>query len=211
MNNPVLVKNYNKPPVNEKEILRYAGCKGAQDQILKLLNSCLDEVCSKLSYSVCYSTLDVAVCDDVCDFGVFSIQSYDLAKGLKEHKKVILFAATLGVEIDRLIKKYSKISPSRALMFQAIGTGQIEALCDAFCNDMGVNRRFSPGYGDLSLDIQKNIFDVLNCTKYIGVSLNDSLLMSPSKSVTAFAFSGNPIENKCNFCNKTNCSLRGAL
>lgn len=207
----ILSKKYNDLPICEKEILRYAGCKDAQDQIAELLNSCLDEVSGKLSYSICYSTLDVSVENDVCDFGVFCAQSSDLAKSLKGQKKVILFAATLGVEIDRLIKKYSKISPSRALMFQAIGTEQIEALCDAFCNDMGLGCRFSPGYGDLSLDVQTKIFDVLNCTKYIGVSLNNSLLMSPSKSVTAFAYSGNPVKNKCKFCNKTNCTYRGAL
>lgn len=207
----VITKKYNDLPICEKEILRYAGCKDERAKISELLSSCLDEVSGKLSYSVCYCELDVTVCDDVCDFGIFSTQSDDLAKGIKGQNKVILFAATVGVEIDRLIKKYSKISPSKALMFQAIGTGQIEALCDAFCNDMGVNRRFSPGYGDLSLSIQKNIFDVLNCTKYIGISLNDSLLMSPSKSVTAFAYSGKPTENKCKFCNKTNCTFRGAL
>lgn len=206
----VITKKYNDLPICEKEILRYAGCKDANFEISKLLTSCIDEVSGKLSYSVCYCELDVAVCDDVCDFGIFNTQSGDLAKGLQGQNKVILFAATLGVEIDRLIKKYSKISPSKALMFQAIGTERIEALCNAFCNDMGLNRRFSPGYGDLSLNIQKNIFDVLNCTRNIGVSLNDSLLMSPSKSVTAFAYSGKSIENKCKFCNKTNCTLRGA-
>ena len=207
----ILSKKFNDLPICEKEILRYAGCKGAKEQISELLYSCLDEASGKLSYSVCYCELDVSVENDVCDFGVFCVKSHDLAKSLTGQKRIILFAATLGVGIDRLIKKYSKISPSRALMFQAIGTGQIEALCDTFCDDVGLRKRFSPGYGDLSLDVQKNIFDVLGCTKYIGVSLNDSLLMSPSKSVTAFAYSGNPVENKCKFCNKTNCSLRGAI
>lgn len=207
----ILSKKYDDLPICEKEILRYAGCKTETSEIVKLLNSCLEEVSGKLSYKVCYCELDVQVTDDVCDFGVFCVASSDLAKSLKGQKNVILFAATLGVEIDRLIKKYSKISPSKALMFQAIGTERIEALCDAFCKNINCNRRFSPGYGDLSLDVQKNIFDVLNCTKYIGVSLNDSLLMSPSKSVTAFAYTGKPVENKCKFCNKTNCSLRGEL
>ena len=206
----VITKKYNDLPICEKEILRYAGCKSETPKVKELLGSCIDEASGKLSYSVCYCELDVNVNNDVCDFGIFSTQSGDLAKALKRQNKVILFAATLGVEIDRLIKKYSKISPSRALMFQAIGTERIEALCDAFCNEMGLGRRFSPGYGDLTLLIQKNIFDVLNCTKYIGISLNDSLLMSPSKSVTAFAYSGKPTENKCKFCNKTNCTLRGA-
>lgn len=207
----VLTKKYNDLPICEKEILRYAGCKDETSAITELLSSCINELSDKLSYSVCFCELDVQVENDVCDFEVFCAHSHDLAKSLKGQKKVILFAATLGVEIDRLIKKYSKISPSRALMFQAIGTERIEALCDAFCHDAGLGRRFSPGYGDLSLNIQTKIFDVLNCTRNIGIFLNNSLLISPSKSVTAFAFSGKAIDNKCKFCNKTNCTLRGAL
>jgi hypothetical protein len=45
--------------------------------------------------------------------------------------------------------------------------------------------RFSPGYGDFDLSVQTNICDVLKTGKTIGVTLTDSLLMMPSKSVTA--------------------------
>jgi len=207
----VQIKKYDEIPVCEKEILRYAGCSDATEDVLTLLGSCLDEVSNRLKYSICYSKLDVCVTDDVCDFGVLLIKSSSLAKSLNKSKSVVLFAATIGVEIDRLIKKYTRISPSRALMFQAIGTERIEALCDTFCNEMDCPRRFSPGYGDLSLSVQKNIFDVLSCTKNIGISLNDSLLISPSKSVTGFAYSGIPQKNKCEFCKKMNCAYRGAL
>ena len=87
--------------------------------------------------------------------------------------------------------KYSKISPSKALMFQALGAERIESLCDTFCNDMNnelgvrLKPRFSAGYGDLPLEVQKDIFRVLDCPRKIGLTLNDSLLMSPTKSVTA--------------------------
>ena len=92
-----------------------------------------------------------------------------------------------------MITKYSEISPLKALIFQGIGAERIEALCDSFCDDIKkeynciMKPRFSPGYGDLSLKIQKDIFKVLNPEKNIGLYLNDSLSMSPSKSVTAFA------------------------
>ena len=46
--------------------------------------------------------------------------------------------------------------------------------------------RFSPGYGDVPLDAQRDIFSALDISKNLSVYLNDSLLMSPSKSVTAF-------------------------
>ena len=127
-------------------------------------------------------------------------------------------AATVGVGIDRLIAKYSRISPSKALMLQAIGAERIEALCNAFCNDLSACdnsciKRFSPGYGDLPLEVQRDIFSVLDCGKYIGVSLNGSLVMSPSKSVTAFAVASEAInkEDKCRLCGKKDCEYRGAL
>ena len=188
----ILTKTYKALPFATKEILRYAGCKTADDGIAALLDTCLKEVQDKLVYKVCYRELPIFLNDNICDFGVFSVHSQNLAANLKDAKKVVLFAATVGIEIDRLIARYSRISPSKALMFQAIGAEGIESLCNTFCKDLarqmgvGLSPRFSPGYGDLPLDTQKNIFSVLDCPKQIGLSLNNSLLISPSKSVTAF-------------------------
>ena len=207
----ILTKKLSEPPIVKKEILRYALCREATPKIDELLDSCIAEAKDALTYAVCYTELEVKVTGEVCDFGVFCVASADLAKSLEGSEKVILFAATVGVSLDRLIRKYSKISPSRAVMLQAFGTERIEALCNAFCCEMGTPARFSPGYGDLPLEVQKDIFDVLSCTKNIGVSLSDSLLMSPSKSVTAFAFSKEQTQNKCKLCDKLNCSYRGAL
>ena len=76
-------------------------------------------------------------------------------------------------------------------MMQAVGTERIEALCDRFFEDLKteygrIKPRFSPGYADLSLNTQRYIFSLLDCPRRIGIFLNQSLLMSPSKSVTAF-------------------------
>jgi hypothetical protein len=76
-------------------------------------------------------------------------------------------------------------------MLQALGSERVEALCDEFCRLMAIESkrelrpRFSPGYGDLPLELQRDIFRLLEPSRRIGVVLNDSLLMSPSKSVTA--------------------------
>ena len=186
-------KFYEAPPVNRREILRYAGCAEADEETVSLMENCLAEAAGAPVYKVCYRDLPVAVAGDTCDFGAFSVSSGNLAGNLSGCSLVILFAATVGVGIDRLIQKYSRIAPSRALMMQAIGTERIEALCDLFCSDIEKERgislrpRFSPGYGDLPLSAQKDIVTLLDTSKRIGLSLNDSLLMSPTKSVTAFA------------------------
>jgi len=186
----VSVKSYIEPPVCEKEILRYAGCKSADDVLLQLLRVCVDEVRPRLSYKVCWIELPLIIMENICDFGCMRIQSKDLVKNLQGCETVILFGATVGVEMDRLIGKYSRISPTKAVLLQAIGAERIEALCDVFCKEIEKEKklhpRFSPGYGDLPLETQREIFQVLNCSKEIGLSLNESLLMSPTKSVTAF-------------------------
>lgn len=188
----VINRTYAAPPVNEREILRYAGCREEDDATLSLLRDALGEAEPQLSYRVCYATFPLVISDGVCDFGCFHIKSQALSKNLSDCESAVLFAATIGIPFDRLIAKYSKLSPARAIMLQAIGSERVEALCDAFCRELETEKckslrpRFSPGYGDLPLEVQKDIFSVLNVPKNLSVFLTESSLMSPSKSVTAF-------------------------
>lgn len=218
MNSVIVNKTYTEPPFCEKAILRYAGCKDADEEIGALLKECLNEARPKLTYTVCYRELPIKTDGTVCDLEVFRLQSQQLAHNLDGCEKVILFAATVGVEMDRLIGKYGRLSPAKALLFQAIGTERIEALCDAFCADVSkeytvsTKPRFSPGYGDLPLSAQRDVFAVLDPERRIGLTLNSSLLMSPSKSVTAFVGLGGEekqTRNKCGVCGMKNCISRG--
>ncbi|MBR6552926.1 MAG: Vitamin B12 dependent methionine synthase activation subunit [Clostridia bacterium] len=192
MNTTVLIKTYFDLPFNKKEILRYSNCKDLTPELEKLLNECIEEVKNNISYKVCYCILPISIKDNTIDFSAFKVNSEKLAINLNNCENTIVFGATLGTEIDRLIMKYGKLSPTKALFFQAIGATQIETLCDCFIedikNELNVNLkpRFSAGFGDLDLTCQKDIFKILDCSKKIGLTLNDSLLMSPTKSVTAF-------------------------
>lgn len=189
----IFVKTFTDIPFCEKEILRYAGCKTSNNRINELLSDCKKETENIFSYKVCYGEFDVNIKDNTCDFGVFKFNSKNLALNLKNCRTVIIFGATVGIALDRLIQKYSITSPAKAVMLQAIGAERIEALCDKFCEDLSKSRnitfkpRFSAGYGDLPLETQKDIFRILDLERKIGLTLNNSLLMSPTKSVTAFA------------------------
>ena len=217
----VLIKNYDVPPMQEDEVFRYAGCKGGREAVRELFDACKAELADCLSYKVCYLPLAVSVTGDCCDFGAFSVRSANLARNLDGCEKAVVFAATVGVGIDRLIAKYSVLSPAKALMFDAMGTERIETLCDVFCKDvaeeyqMSAKPRFSPGYGDLDLSFQMTIFSVLNCRKHIGLSISDSLMMSPSKSVTAIVglceTACEKPSRKCETCGDTACAFRSAL
>lgn len=186
-------KGYFAPDVDRKEVLRYARAEG-DEATLALLESCIAEAGDKLSYKVSYARFGIEIHGDDINLGFAMTTSHSLAKCLDGCHEIILLSATVGFGIDRLIEKYSLISPSRAIILQALGSERVEALCDVFCNELAIQEekngntlrpRFSPGYGDLSLDLQKDIFAALGCTKTIGITLGDNLFMKPTKSVTA--------------------------
>lgn len=182
----VLEKTYAAlPSFNEREILRYAGVKGEADEnTLALLRECLQACEGVFSYRACFVTLSKA---DLFALLPSAKESKGLTKFLGEREETVLFAATIGLGVDRLIHRYASVSPVKALFFQAIGAERIETLCDEFCKELGLKKRFSPGYADLPLEVQRGIFAALGCEKRLGISLTDSLLMSPTKSVTAIA------------------------
>lgn len=181
---------YPVPPVDRKEILRYLSAAKETEELELLINESLKESESALSFKVCYGEFPVRRDGDSLDFGFCKITSADLSKNLNDCRRAVVFAATVGIKLDMLINKYSRISPAKALVLQAIGNERIETLCDVFNAEIarkhGTTRpRFSPGYGDLPLKIQCDIFKTLDCGRNLGLTLNESLLMSPQKSVTA--------------------------
>ena len=100
-----------------------------------------------------------------------------------------MFACTLGAEADRMIMRYTRTAPSRAVVLDALMSERVEALCDLLEQEVTEGKssrpRFSAGYGDLSIELQKDIFTALDCERRIGLTLTSSFLMSPTKSVTA--------------------------
>lgn len=190
-----VVKTYIPPAPDRSEVLRYTGTRVPSAEVDALLTDCLAELAGRLAFRVVYCTLPVRRIEEgELDLDFAKTSSRALSANLSGCDSAILFAATLGEGIDRLIARYAVLAPAKALLLQAIGAERVEALCDCFIADMaaiaaaegGVLRpRFSPGYGDLPLDLQKQVFARLDCARRIGLCLNDSLLMSPSKSVTA--------------------------
>lgn len=182
----VLVKTCAAPPLDTREVFRYARCPKPGEREEQLLAAVRAEVEDKLSYRVCWCELPVRVCGEECGLGEITLHSSSLAKALAGCERAVVFAATVGLELDRLLVKYNRLDAAKALFLQSLGAERVEALCDAFCAEFeGAKPRFSPGYGDLALDTQRALFALLDCPRKLGLTLNESLLMSPSKSVTA--------------------------
>ena len=194
MMNTVFTKHYPSPPYDRGEILRYAGVGRETAEMKEVLDECLREAAQAFHFSVCYREFPLTFRSGELNLGFARTESKDLGKALSGCDGVIVFAATVGLAIDRLIARYATLSPAKALFLQAVGAERIESLCNLFAADISAQKkrnglflrpRFSPGYGDLPLTLQEDIFATLDCHKHIGLTLNQSLIMSPTKSVTA--------------------------
>lgn len=189
-------KSFDAPPFSRREVFRYAGCRTETEEVSSLVDKCCEETEGRLSYRVCYDLYDLRRDGDFQSFANINTDSNTLKTAFKGCHAVLVFGATVGAEMDRLILKYSRLEPSKALIMQALGAERIESLCDAFCRDTAeklarqgkiLMPRVSPGYGDIPLTMQKELFALLDCPRKIGLTLSDQLIMSPSKSVTALA------------------------
>ena len=190
IDNLVYVKSFSSPPVDRAEVMRYARVGEKSFEIDKLLDECIIEAENHLVYKTCYSFFDIKIEENEIDLGFTRVSSKSLINIFAGCDRIALFCATIGSGIDRLIAKNTVISPARAVILQALGSERVEALCDELCSyiaeEVGeCTGRFSPGYGDLSLEIQRDVFASLDPTRRIGVDLGDNLFMQPSKTVTA--------------------------
>lgn len=211
--------------INEKEVYRYLGYKTSdvkESTVRELVKKCIEDVEKNMVCKACYEVFRIETnSDGDLELTFMSTGSKDLARNLCGCGEIILFAATIGIEIDRIIGKSSKISASSAVVYQAVGAAAIEEWCDVLCEQLRkeyemhgkfLKPRFSPGYGDFPLEAQKDIFRVLDCSKKAGISLTENYMMLPSKSVSAIigisdereAYSG----NKCGLCKNTDCNFR---
>ena len=169
-----------------------------EDTVDPALSELIDEMLSLsekgFTYRVMYRLLFL---DERCDCPEVRdalLASEDLKKNLNGCDSALVFAATVGSGVDRLIRRFERTEPAKALILQAVGAERVESLCDRFNDEVkeaagqagrDLRPRFSPGYGDLLLSVQPLILSMLDAEKRIGITLGNTLLMSPSKSVTA--------------------------
>ena len=210
--------------VNRREIYRYLGFgrTNPEERTRILVENCLEELFQAADCRSFYRRFPLtATGDGEMDLTCFRTESRDLARALQGCTEVALFAATLGSGVDLLLRRYSRLAMSRAVILQAASAAMIESYCDQVCCDLRQELereglyprpRFSPGYGDFPLSCQTAICRGLETEKRVGVALTEHLLMVPSKSVTAVIGIGRAPGNcgveGCEACGKMDCAYR---
>lgn len=185
-----------------KETARYLGYSrfvSPDQDVSGLMEKAASEMAEVMKAQAVFEVFDLTMTSTdsatvELSFADVTLQSQDLGRNLAGCQRIALLAATIGPQVDALIRRHSSLDPVYASILQATGAMFIEELVDitnseikkiAEAAGLKTKPRYSPGYGDVPLEVQRDFFRLLPCTR-IGLTLMDTLIMAPEKSVTAF-------------------------
>ncbi|MCR4672453.1 MAG: Vitamin B12 dependent methionine synthase activation subunit [Lachnospiraceae bacterium] len=187
--------------IRRREIYRYLGYKNGalpDENVKALAEECVAEIRKEAVPRLVYRIDPVSFEEQgKVIFAGTKVHSEFLSRNLAGCSRVIIFAATLSSGIDVLLRKYSAIDVAKAMTLQAAAAETIESYIDAavalikereLTGGEKLKPRFSPGFGDWSIEDQRKVLALLNAGKTIGVTTaGESSMMLPSKTVTAVA------------------------
>ena len=201
--------------LDRAEALRYMGGHGVNpDDITKALMDKAEEEILKICRPV-YTFTEIPKDSP-------ALGGEDIRKVIEKSEKVVLIAATLGIYVDKLIRKWQITDMAQAVVIDSMASVAIEQFMDKIELELSkrysgyyFTNRFSPGYGDYPLEKQKEIIKLLNTEKKLGLNLTESLMLNPTKSVTAVIGMGkeeikekSSCTSKCSRCKNKNCPYR---
>lgn len=211
--------------INKEELLRYAGIKTRQ----KIDEKILEKVCEETKILI-------------KPRGIWEIYNYNnenqtilseeaikltgklIGTHLKSSERVACMAVTIGEEItNEVTRRFEQGDYFFSLLLDAAGTATVEQVADEMEKQIRqevvkegckMKWRYSPGYGDWSLDQQLEMFKLSKAAK-IGMKLSEAKMLIPRKSITAIiGLTRNEICNEqkhkhnCENCNKNDCLAR---
>ena len=210
----------------KREALRYLGygnneCDEATGALMDL---CFEEL--KAANKACaYGIFELDMDEDALNgervtlSGGSDIKSKSLRRHLDGCRKIAVMGATLGSAVDYLLLRYGKTDVRHQVVLHACAAAYIEAYCDRI--EAGISAeaasegyktvsRFSPGYGDFGLEYQPLLLRLIQAEKRIGLTATESLVLAPSKSVTAligFTIFDVRCKGRCESCTMAQCQF----
>jgi hypothetical protein len=217
----------NEIDIGRQEVLSHIGYADEYQpsaRILSLVNDYIENYHDLIAPSYSYTIRDIVLVEgaDTIIEGSITFESKVIEQLLKRCEKVAVFALTIGNHLEEMVAYLAENGlVLQATVLDAIGSGAAEKLADyvedrirrlASIEGLVASQRFSPGYCDWEVSQQKMVFEALKGDT-AGISLTDSLLMIPRKSVSGIIGIGLPnhnIENynPCHTCNKKDCPGR---
>ena len=198
--------------LNTDEVLRYMGCppEKADPATRTLAKECGTELLRAVRPRWVWRAEELVPEDGGLrlDCGLL-LPGQDLKHHLKDCRRGVIFCATLGVEADLLIRRAESCRDmAKALALDCAATAGVEALCDRIELELQGQFpgcffpfRYSPGYGDLPLEVQGSLLALLDAQRRVGLTATATHILIPRKSVTAIlGVADGPIERHQRSC-----------
>ncbi len=184
--------------IDKKEVLRYLGHRGQEispelDALIDAdIRRCLETAKPRYIWRA-FALTESGGQPELAGTGV-AFRGEDVKKNLMGAVGCVVMAATLGFEAERELMRVGRRSATEEVVFNAACTALIESVADrcereaaefARSKGLAAGFRYSPGYGDFPLEQQPEILGVVDAGIRLGITLTDSMLMLPKKSVSA--------------------------
>lgn len=220
--------------INKQEVLKYLGYRGHDipQDIDILIDICIDDIKSISKPKYIFRNFKINRKIDKLENNLeerlflketdFELVGKDIKQMLSDCNECILMAATLGVVVDNKIRIQQIRDLTKSIILDSCASSAIESVCNDL-NDILEDKyldkglfltdRFSPGYGDMPIDIQSDFIRLMDAQRKIGLNVSSSGIMIPRKSVTAIIGISDKKQTKrfsgCESCNMfMNCEYR---
>ncbi len=178
-----------------EEMLRYMGASGANETLRSQAAQVLQETAAAFPPRYVYRLSRVEKqADGVHLPDIPLVLPGRLAERMLEdcHRTAVL-VCTLGLAFEQHVRSWQARDMARALMLDACGSALVEHGCHQAEAELRerfpqahLTDRFSPGYGDLPLDLQPAICAAMDSGRKLGVYASPACMLTPQKTVTAF-------------------------
>jgi len=138
-----------------------------------------------------------------------------LSKNLEEVERVFPYIITIGEALEK--EAHSSEGIAKGLLLETLGDLALGSSLEYVENHLsgrfglGTLSNMGPGQLDWPIAEQRQLFAILGeVTGKIGVTLTDSLLMVPRKSISGIIFPTDVTFTSCQLCERKNCPSRKA-
>lgn len=184
--------------LDREEVKRYLGMSGktVPVEIERQIDSCIRETLRAVQPRAVY--LRKAIQSTENGFQVQDSPLYLSGKSIQPFlegtSEAWFLAVTVGQGMDRLIRTAMVSRPEEGVILDCCGAAAVEAAADILQagllqtvarEGLQLTPRFSPGYGDLPIDLQSDFLNLLDAPRKIGLTITESSMLVPSKSITA--------------------------
>lgn len=209
--------------VNVEEALRYLGAGGPTPPALRAqAETVAEELAATLEPRFVYKVCDLRREGDAFAFEGTPIilTGHTASRMLAQCDRGVLLACSLGAAFDARLRALRARDMAKAVIWDACGSAYVEQGCDraeaeiaARFPGLYLTDRFSPGYGDLPLALQRDFGTALDMERRLGVHVSENFFMTPVKTVTAvIGLSDRPQMARirgCDYCAlREHCQLR---